>query len=39
VLVTAPAASVAAGGSLIRFNLSDATGASSVATQFDGPEN
>ena len=38
VLVTAPAASVAGGGSLIRFKLSDATGASSVATQFDGPE-
>jgi cytochrome c oxidase accessory protein FixG len=39
VLVTAPAAAVSPGGSMIRFNLSDATGASSVATQFDGPEN
>ena len=39
VLVTAPAAAVSPGGSMIRFNLSDATGASSVATQFDGPES
>jgi cytochrome c oxidase accessory protein FixG len=38
ILVTAPATAVGSGGSPVRFTLSDATGVSSVASQFDGPE-
>jgi transcription termination factor Rho len=39
ILVTAPAAAVVSGGSTIRFVLSDASGTSSVAAPFDGPES
>jgi cytochrome c oxidase accessory protein FixG len=38
VLVTAPAASVVSGGATVRFVLSDASGMSSVAAPFEGPE-
>jgi cytochrome c oxidase accessory protein FixG len=39
ILVTAPAAADVSGGSTIRFVLSDASGTSSVAAPFDGPES